>query len=56
MSKQLAISSCFSIFAMACLTLLGTEDRSGMSSGDAFVPAQIELPSMDMPQAPNLLP
>lgn len=56
MSKQLAISSCFSVFAMACLTLLGTDDRSGMSGGDAFMPAEATLPSMDMPKAPNLLP
>jgi hypothetical protein len=55
MSKQLAISSCVSIFAMACLLLLSSGDSMPMSGGDAFMPAQIELSDIDMP-TPGLLP
>ncbi|MEP2735791.1 MAG: hypothetical protein ABJP34_05785 [Erythrobacter sp.] len=55
MSKQLAISSAFSIFAMACLTLLGTSDRAGMSASDTFMQVQAELPSPDL-QKPSFLP
>jgi len=55
MSKQLAISSTFAVFAMACMVLSVTEDRSGLSGGDTLVPLQAELPSLDLP-TPNLLP
>ncbi len=55
MSKQLAISSTFATFAMACMVLMFTEDRSGLSGGDTLVPIQAELPSLDLP-TPDLLP
>jgi hypothetical protein len=55
MSKQLAISSCVSIFAMACLMVLSTEDRAPMSSDDALIPVQVELTDIGIP-TPGLLP
>lgn len=55
MSKQLAISSSFSIFALACLMVLSTEDRLGVDAAQGALPVQIEAPSFDLPQ-PDLLP
>jgi len=55
MSKQLAISSTFAVFAMVCMVLSVTEDRSGLSGGDTLMPVQAELPSLDLP-TPDLLP
>lgn len=55
MSKQLAISSTFAVFAMVCMVLSVTGDRSGLSTGDMLVPVQAELPSLDLP-TPDLLP
>ncbi len=55
MSKQLAISSTFSIFAMACMVLISTPDKSGAAASDAFMPVQAEMPNLDLPN-PQLLP
>lgn len=55
MSKQLAISSAFATFAMACMALSMTSDHSAHSTGDGFIPMQVEVPNFDLPQ-PNLLP
>ncbi|MEO9461232.1 MAG: hypothetical protein ABJ242_00730 [Marinomonas sp.] len=60
MSKQLAISSTFSVFAMACMLLLSTEDHSSAARGDAFMTVQAEMPNLDLtpyePSGPSLLP
>lgn len=55
MSKQLAIASSFSVFAMACLMVLGSPDQPALANGDAYMPVKAELPSLDLP-APDLLP
>lgn len=52
MSKQLAISSAFAIFAMAAMTLTLTSERSALGSGDAFAPVQAEMPGLEWPKAP----
>ncbi len=60
MSKQLAISSTFSIFAMACMVLISTPDNSGAAGGNAFMAVQAEMPNLDLsqfdPSGPRLLP
>jgi hypothetical protein len=55
MSKQLAISSTFATFAMACMVLLYTEDRAGLSRGEPMLDIQAEAPSLELP-SPSFLP
>jgi hypothetical protein len=55
MSKQLAISSTFATFAMACMVLLYTEDRAGLSQGEPMLDIQAEAPSLELP-SPSFLP
>ncbi|WFL76287.1 hypothetical protein P7228_09780 [Altererythrobacter arenosus] len=50
MSKQLALSSAFATFAMAAMVLLHTPDHGGLGGGEAFVPVQVDAPSLDLPQ------
>ena len=49
MSKQLAISSTFSIFALAAMALLSSPDQSGPYMADLLVPVQAETLALDLP-------
>ena len=56
MSKQLAISTAFSVFAMAAMVLFNTPDNSGRGGGDAGVTVvEAGLNSIDLP-GPRLIP
>lgn len=50
MSKQLAISSAFAVFAMAAMTLSVTAELHNQRSGDALVATMAEAPSFDWPK------
>ena len=52
MSKQLAISSAFAVFAMAAMTLSMTAGHGAHADGEAFVPSMAELPGFDWPSLP----
>lgn len=51
MSKQLALSSAFAIFAMAAMALVNTPDRTGGGASDMLAPVQagFELPDLPRP-------
>nr|WP_298899142.1 hypothetical protein [uncultured Altererythrobacter sp.] len=53
MSKQLAISSTFSTFALAAMALLASPDQAGPHLVDMLVPVQAETLTLDLP-APSL--
>lgn len=52
MSKQLAISSSFSAFALAALALLHTPAQNSAISGQSFAPVQAESIMLDLPAPP----
>ncbi len=54
MSKQLAISSTFAIFAMVAMTLAMTSDNRVSGASDPFAPVVIEAPEFDLPSLPFL--
>ncbi len=49
MSKQLAISSTFSTFALAAMALLWSPDQVGPHWADMQVPVQAEALTLDLP-------
>ncbi|MEP3050818.1 MAG: hypothetical protein ABJP48_13730 [Erythrobacter sp.] len=55
MSPQLAVSSAFATFAMACLCVLSVNGGLHRVSGGQIIPVQAELTSIDVP-TPSLLP
>ncbi|MEL6877150.1 MAG: hypothetical protein AAGL68_03525 [Pseudomonadota bacterium] len=46
MSPQLAISSAFSVFAMAALCVLGVSSSNSLPRGEAPIALQAEMPSL----------
>lgn len=49
MSKQLAISSTFSTFALAAMALLWSPDQVGPHSAETQVPVQAETLTLELP-------
>ena len=49
MSKQLAISSTFSTFALAAMALLASPDHGAPQMADMLVPVQAETITLDLP-------
>ena len=54
MSKQLAISSAFAVFAMAAMTLSLTADHRTHASGEMFAGSIAEAPEFKLPSLPFL--
>lgn len=52
MSKQLAISSAFAVFAMAAMTLSMTAEHGAHAAGDPFAGSVAEAPEFKLPSLP----